>query len=624
MASRPARLSRLAAAGLAAACLAACTAGVPRSGEVVTVSPMTLPPPQADAGAVDEGSGPPAGLSDPEVARGFMLAMNSARPETVKRWVMPEAGERVDGWSRRTTVNVYRSFQPEPPEVQDAKRVVPIKLDLVGRLQGGRDWTPLSEEATLDLELQKSGAEWRVANPGDELWIRDLDFQKLYTPVEMFLVPDLNAEEKRLAPVPVFVRRAAAGTPAPKVREARARDAVECLLAGPQGRYVHLRTAIPRGTRLRSLVHANGVVTVDLSAGFTDTTTGASGQLRVGQLVWTINRLIQTAQVRILVQGKPLGTVGPDGFAGSGPWQRTRRPIAGLWPQRSSDAEDGRVLFVRGGEIYTVAPQPGETPKVIGFDAPSPKSAPTWSPDRRWIAFLHGSGDSQGLWMVQPGAGAFPTGVVGRLSPPSWSTDSEHLYVLSREPARTRLWEVTSGTLGVRPLRLPALPGGLRPTSLAVSPDGAFVLAVADRGDGEPADGGALYLGQFGPDGVASWSSRPIAPGLGRVFSPVWVDPLTVAFIAETEGKDDLGRLWTMKRDGWDPTPVVNADAEDAALVDIGSQLTVDPAGSNFIFTVGSQDGASLWMVDRQGNSLRTLTEPTPKEFDADPSFASR
>jgi hypothetical protein len=624
VASRPARVARLAAAGLAALCLAACSAGVPRTGEVVTVSPMAPPPPPDDAGAVDEGSGPPAGLSDPEVARGFMLAMNTARPETIKRWVTAEARERVDGWSSRTTVNVYRSFQPEPPGVQDDKRVVPIKLDLVGRLNAGRDWTPLSEEATLNLELQKAGAEWRVANPGDELWIRDLDFKKLYTPVEMFLVSDLQAERPPLAPVPVFVRRAPPGTPAPKVLEARARDAVGCLLAGPQGRYVHLSSAIPRGTKLRSLVYADGVVTVDLSAGFTDTTTGASGELRVGQLVWTINRLIQTAQVRILVQGRQLDAVGPDGFAGGGLWRRTRRPIAGLWPQRSSNAEGSRVLFARGGEIYTIAPQPGESPKVVGFDAPSPKSAPTWSPDRRWIAFLHGSGGSQGLWMVQPGAGAFPTGVVGRLSPPSWSIDSERLYVLSREPTRTRLWEVTWDTLGVRPLRLPPLPGGLRPTTLAVSPDGAFVLAVADRGDGGPGDGGQLYLGQFGPQGVGSWSSRPIAPGLGRVFSPVWVDPLTVAFIAETEGKDDLGRLWTMKRDGWDPTPVVNADAEGATLVDIGTQLTVDPAGSNFIFTVGSQSGASLWMVDRQGNSLRPLTLPTAKEFDADPSFASR
>jgi Tol biopolymer transport system component len=282
------------------------------------------------------------------------------------------------------------------------------------------------------------------------------------------------------------------------------------------------------------------------------------------------------------------------------------------------------VLFVRGGEIYTITPDPGQSPKVVGFDAPSPKSAPTWSPDRRWIAFLQGSGASQGLWLVQPGAGAFPTGVVGRLSPPSWSVDSAHLYVLSREQARTQLWEITWDTLGVRPLRLPPLPDGLRPTSLAVSPDGAFALAVADRDDAEPGDGGQLFLGQFGPDGVIRWPSRPIAAGLGRVFSPVWVDPLTVAFIAETEGKDDLGRLWTMKRDGWDPTPVVNPDADGTTLVDIGNQLTVDPDGSHFIFTVGSQSGAALWTVDRQGNGLRPLTQPTAKEFDADPSFASR
>jgi hypothetical protein len=624
VASRPAGLLRLAAALAAAVALAACTAGVPRTGEVVTVRPGTPPPLATDAGAVDEGSGPTSGLSDTEVARGFMLAMNTGRTETIQRWVMPQDRARVGRWSKATTVHVYRSFQPELQLVQDEKRIVPIKAELVGRLEGGRDWTPLSEEATLPVELQKSGAEWRVANPGDDLWIRDVDFKRLYTPIEVFLVPNLRAPDARLAPVPLFVRRAPPGTPAPKVLEARARDAVACLLVGPQDRFVHLSTAIPRNTKLRSLVYADGVVTVDLSARFADPGTGGSGELRVGQVVWTVNRLIQTAQVRIEVEGKPLGAIGPDGFAGGGLWQRTKRPLPGLWPQRSVPASGGRVLFVRGGEIYTIAPEPSQSPKVVGFDAPSPKSAPTWSPDRHWIAFLHGGGTSQGLWLVQPGAGAFPTGVVGRLSPPSWSPDSAHLYVLNREPARTQLWEVTWDTLGVRQLRLPPLPDGLRPTSLAVSPDGAFVLVVGDRGDAEPGDGGQLFLGEFGPDGVIGWSSRPIAAGLGRVFSPVWVDPLTVAFIAETEGKDDLGRLWTMKRDGWDPTAVVNADADGDSLVDIGNQLTVDPDGSHFIFTVGSPSGASLWSVDRQGNGLRSLTLPTAKEFDADPSFASR
>jgi hypothetical protein len=184
--------------------------------------------------------------------------------------------------------------------------------------------------------------------------------------------------------------------------------------------------------------------------------------------------------------------------------------------------------------------------------------------------------------------------------------------------------EVTRRTLGAVERELPALPGGMRPTSLAVSPDGAWVLAVADHGDPQPGDGGQLFLGRFSSKGVLGWYNRPIAPGLGRVFSPVWVDALTVAFIAETDNKDDVGRLWVMKRDGWDPTPILNADPEVATVFDIGRQLTVDPTGSTFIFTVPTPTGASLWMVDRQGISPRPLTLPTAKEFDTDPSFASR
>jgi hypothetical protein len=627
VASRRARLTRPAAALAAALALAACTAGVPRTGEVVTVSPMQAPPATTDTAAIEEGSGPAAGLSDTQVAQGFMSAMNTVKPETIERWVMPKAAaDQVRAWSERTTVNVYRSFQPDPTVVEGGKRIVPVRLDMVGQLERGREWTPRSDEDVFRLELQKTGAEWRVANPGKELWVRDVDFKKLYTPVEMFLVPPGGAGGHRLAPVPVFVRRAPPGTPAPEVLEARARDAVRCLLEGPEGRYVHLTSAIPLNTGLRSLVYDGGVVTVDLSSRFTDTNSGGSGELRVGQLVWTITRLIQTAQVRILVEGKQVGTVGLDSFQAAGHLQRNQQPIAGLWPQRSNAADADRVLFARGGELYTIPPQPNQKPNVIGFNAPSPKSAPTWSPDHRWIAFLATSGQDQVMWLLQPGAEAFPTSLLGRrLSPPSWSADSSRLYVLTSTPSGTQLVEVTRRTLGVIERDLPALPGGMRPTSLAVSPDGAWVLAVADRGNPQPDDGGGqLFLGRFGPRGVLSWLNQPIAPGLGRVFSPVWVDALTVAFLAETENKDDVGRLWMMKRDGWDPTPILNADPEGAGVPDIGRQLTVDPSGSGFIFTVRTPTGASLWMVDRQGISPRPLTLPTAKEFDTDPSFASR
>jgi hypothetical protein len=620
VASRRTRLARPAAALAAALALASCTAGVPRTGEVVTVRPM--PPPATEPGAIEEGGGPAAGLFDTQVAQGFMSAMNTLRPETIERWVMPKARDQVRAWSARTTVNVYHSFQPDLPVVEDGKRIVPVRLDMVGRLERGHEWSPRSDEDVFRLEVQKTGAEWRVANPGKELWVRDVDFKKLYTPVEMFLVPDGAA--RRLAPVPVFVRRAPPGTPAPEVLQARARDAVVSLLEGPTGRYVHLTSAIPANTKLRSLVYDGDVVTVDLSSRFTDASTGGAGELRVGQLVWTINRLVQTAQVRILVEGRRLGSIGLDSFPGGGPWQRNRAEIADLWPQRSSATDADRVLFARDGELYTIPPQPNQKPVVIGVNAPSPKSAPTWSPDHRWIAFLSASGQDQVLWLLQPGAQAFPTSLLGRLSPPSWSADSSRVYVLTRTQSGTQLVEVTRRTLGVVGRDLPPLPGGMRPTSLAVSPDGAWVLAVAVHGDPQPGDGGQLFLGRFGPEGVLGWYNRPIAPGLGRVFSPVWVDALTVAFIAKTDNKDDTGRLWVMKRDGWDPTPVLNADPEVATVYDIGRQLTVDPSGSSFIFTVRSPTGASLWMVDRQGISPRPLTLPTAKEFDTDPSFASR
>ena len=144
------------------------------------------------------------------------------------------------------------------------------------------------------------------------------------------------------------------------------------------------------------------------------------------------------------------------------------------------------------------------------------------------------------------------------------------------------------------------------------------MLAVADRAgrpveEAEPVPGGQLFLGQFGPDGIIGWSERPIAPGLGRVFSPVWVDPVTVAFIAETSNKDDLGKLWTIRSDGWDPTAVFN-DA-DLPIGDIGNHLTVDPDGSSFVVTARTTSGASLWMVNRQEKSVELPHLPQPQRL---------
>jgi hypothetical protein len=605
--------------------LAACSAGVPQTGEVVSVSPVTSTAPSVNPEIPQDVGGPRSGQSESEVAVGFMNAMNSGDVTRIQRWVMPEARGQVAAWSKpTTTVRVYSVFEPGTEYLsEDDRRVVPIKVRLVGQLRGGRDWYPATGDDLLSLELDKDGADARVANPGPVIWMRDVAFSKLYASAELYLAPDLTDPTPQLAPVPVFVP---SGGGDPEAPELRVKRAVELLLAGPQDRYRHLGTAIPGGTELKSIHYAKDVVTLNFNKRFTEE--GGSGQLRMGELVWTVNRLLPNASIRVQVDGHQVAGVGSDQFPANRRWSRNDAPLDGMWPQRSSDRQDDSILFVRGGEIFTIAPEAGQAPRPVVLDAPSPKAAPTWSPDHRSMAFLAGGGTAQALWVESDGEAFRATPeLAGRLSPPSWSPDSKRVYLVRRDDAGARLIEVTRRTLHRRVLELPPLPSGLQPASIAVSPDGAFVLAVAERPgrkleEAEPVPGGELFLGQFGPDGVVGWSQRQIAPGVGRVFSPVWVDPVTVGFIAETDNRDDLGRLWTIKSDGWDPTQVLNNS--DVPIGDIGNHLAVDPTGSSFVITARSSNGASLWMVDREDKSVSDLTLPSPNDFDTDPNFASR
>jgi hypothetical protein len=606
--------------------LAACTAGVPQTGDVVSVSPVTTAVAPEDADAIQDLAGPSSGQSEVEVATGYMRAMNTGDPSKIQRWVMDrEDRDRVDHWDDAdTTVRVYSVFEPNQPQIlENGRRVVQVKVKLVGQLKDGRDWYPATGEDVIRLELGYQGADARVDNPGG-LWMRDVNFARLYASTEVYLAPDTARPSPQLAPAPVFVRR---GSSDPEVSESGVELALELLLAGPRGRYDNLDTAIPEGTKLREFEYAEDVATVDLSRGFAEA--DGSGQLRVGQVVWTVNRLLPTASVRILVEGRPVRTVGDEQFPTGRTWRRRDMPLAAMLPQRSRERQGDEVLFIRRGEIFTVTPEAGQPPKLMELSARGPKSAPTWSPDHRRMAFLAGPANQRRLWVTQPdGGGAFLVeDLKGRLSPPSWSPDSKRIYVVNRDETGAHLLEVSRGDLSARQLRLPPLPAGLQPSSVTVSPDGEFVLAVADQParkvlDAEPVPGGQLFLGQFGPEGVIRWSNRQLAPGLGRVFSPVWVDPVTVGFIAETGDKDDVGKLWTVKSDGWDPTAVLNDS--DMPIGDLGNQLTVDPRGSSFVVPARSSTGISLWMVNRQEKSVSYLTAPAPNAVDVDPSFASR
>jgi len=610
---------------LATLLLAACSTGVPPSNKVFVVSPVPpAPQPRESSGP---GSGPRPGLSEAQVAQGFMLAMATGDPDRALPWIVPDkaAQAQVQAWKSGRAVSVYHGeFQPQAPIDDRDQKVVAVRLQLVGALDDRR-WVPDSRQVSIQLRLRQVGGEWRVANPGKAPWIDVTSFKQRYGPVELFLVA---ADQRHLAPVQIFLPRPAADTPKVVALQTRAEAAVRALLGEPEGRVSRtLTSAIPRGTKLRHLDYADNLVSVDLSGEFADPT-GGSGEVRVGQVVWTLARLAPAATVKVTVDGRPASALGPDRFDAAKVWRRSVPPLGdlftGLWPRRPDGP--GRLVFARNGELYTTELAASARPMLLPYNATGQKLAPTWAPRGNRLAFLLlGEGGERSLWIGSgDGITVRSSGVRGELSAPSWLPDSSKLLLLRRAGGQVELLGVVPGMPEPSRLALAPMPGGLQPTVLRVSPDGAFVLAVGAGRQAKFGDGGLLFLGLLGPSGVVDWFPRPIAPGLGEVFSPVWVDTSTVAFIGRTGNKDDLGKLWIMDADGWDPTPLLNLVPTSENAIDIGDQLTVDPTGNRFIFVVQSEDGTSLWMIDRLGASQHQLTSPGTNGFDNEPSFATR
>jgi spore germination protein GerM len=88
--------------------------------------------------------------------------------------------------------------------------------------------------------------------------------------------------------------------------------AVDKLLAGPSS--ASATTTIPRDTKLRSLYIKDDEIHVDLSQAFTQGGGSTSMTARVGQILYTATSLNPDASVRLVVEGKPLETLGGEGL----------------------------------------------------------------------------------------------------------------------------------------------------------------------------------------------------------------------------------------------------------------------------------------------------------------------
>jgi hypothetical protein len=620
---------------LACALLAGCSAGVPRTGQVTTVSRVASP---SEREMTNSGVGrrPTVGLKPAELVQEYLRAAASGDPDMARPWVVPDdpdAARQLRAWKRRRSALVYSNptTRSADPSGKGEVKVV-VEVSLAGHFDG-RDWTPLAEEHRLEFRLRRVGTEWRVANPGDEPLMSEDAFKERFRRITLYMVA---RDRRHLVPEPTFFAQdtTAAQTDERGV-EARAEQVLRLLLDGPRGRLAPgMTTAIPPGTRLQSFDYAPGagLATVNLSGEFASPGDAGSGRLRVAQVVCTLTELIRTAQVRIEVDGNEVDAVGPDRFRTDQPYRANEPELDDLMPRRRGG--EHVVAFVRGGEVWTIPVDvPNATPKVLPLAPSGTKLHPVWSPDGDRIAYLlaaGGSGSDLELWTAAAsGAASVRTGLHGNLSEPTWvPSDPPRLLAIQHEHGRARLWSVAP-TGDSRPveLSLGRLPEGMDPTLLRVSADGGLVLAVMgsrERGEEAAAFGAEadqLFLGVLGDGGVTRWVGGPIAPGLGEVHSPVWTDPDTIAFVGEAGAKGSKA-LWTTRIDGWDPTQVLSSDRASDAEVDIADQLTVDPDGHTLVFKSSTDLSSSLWLVNVDGRGLRALTTADPSTLDTDPTLA--
>jgi hypothetical protein len=618
---------------LALACLlaAGCSAGVPRTGKVTSVTRVASPNEHDLARSGGQSWRLTPGLDPVELVQRYLGVTSSGDPRVAKPWVVPGAASQVAAWSKHHSAWVWANLSTPnllaPPRHGEAK--VAVEVSLVGHFDG-REWTPLAGERRLEFRLRRVGAEWRIANPDDEPWMSDEAFKERFRRVTLYMVA---RDHRHLVPAPTFFAQ-----DDDRAVEPLTADVLHRLLQGPRGRLApSMATAIPAGTRLQSFHYDSlaDLATVNLSGEFTAPGEPRSGQLRMAQLVRTVTGLVPTAEVQVQVEGHEVGTVGPDHFRADRAYRGSAPELDALWPRRRGS--QNAVAFVRNGQVFTVpVDPPNADPTPLHLPPPSgQKLHPVWAPDGHQLAYLAttGTGGEPELWTAT-GSGADPvnSGLRGDLSEPTWvPSDPARLLVLQHANGKALLWSLTPGTNGgLTRLSLGHPPAGMDPTLLRVSADGSLVLAVmggpeqhAEDPAGVDAENEQLYLGVLGDRGVTTWVQHPLAPGLGEVQSPAWVDPDTIAFVGEAGTKGSKA-LWTVRLDGWDPTQVL-ASGRGPGMVDVADQLTVDPSGQVLVFKTSTDLSSSLWLVNLDGRGLRPLTsDPSGSSLlDSDPSLAS-
>ncbi len=519
---------------VAAAFLLPGCAGVPTSGQAVTI--RNVPP-----GAVDEQPDvrlqphePSAGDPPDKIVRGFLAAAKSSsdRHSISRAFLVPDA---VDGWrdsagTRVITVGTLR--------VVGSGASGSIKVVLSGRYQARladdgayiRDDRPLS----LRFELRRIGGEWRISNPPTGLLLPANDFQQVYRDVQLYF---LSPDGQTVVPDRRFFDVSQAGLPTMMATR---------LLGGPsQWLAPGVRTAFPPGSHLRSNVVRDGdVLVVDLS----DEVLAAPRADQVAmaaQLIWTLAKRFSIGGVRLLADGRPLQL----------------QSSTGLLDRDAFSTYDPRVLTASVSGYYLVNGSLRSTSEP-------PISGPAAAPAANLLSAAI-STDLARLAAVRPRAGgvelvagalnaAFTARYAARsLSRPSWEPSDAAVYVVANGSTVVRV-TVTGGVSAVRVAGLERI-GPV--SSVELSRDGVRIAVVTGS-----QSGGRLLVGVVSRAAgeTALIGLRQVVPQLTGVTDVAWADEGGLLVLGRLDGGPPT--LYLVDVDGADVTERPTAGLPAARL----------------------------------------------------------
>jgi len=238
---------------------------------------------------------------------------------------------------------------------------------------------------------------------------------------------------------------------------------------------------------------------------------------------------------------------------------------------RMPDIHDGTVVFVYGGDLWTVSAEGGEARRLtssVGFE-----SYPKFSPDGQWIAFS-GEYDGNHDVYVMPAAGGPPTRLTFHPSWDrviDWQPDGEHIRFQSARHSHTgrdlQLYTVSRD--GGLPEQMILPTGGLS----SYSPDGeriAYNRISRENRTWKRYKGGMaqdVWIYDF-----ADNASQRLTDWVGTDNFPMWHEG-AIYFTSDRE-KDKLN-LWKIDPATGDATQVTFHDEYDVKYPSLGPDAIV-------------------------------------------------